>query len=651
VGRWLGRPPEWVFAREKQGDEMSESAWFPTPKIVERTQLTKLLRSTGSRDFADLHRRSICDVPWFTEQVLQFLNIRFDEPYTSVLDLSRGPEWPHWCVDGKLNITESCLNHDPIRPAVIWEGEEGAVRQLTFAELREQVERVAAGLRALGIRKSDTVGIYMPMVPETLVALLALGRIGAIAVPLFSGYGPGAIETRLNHTRAKALITCRSFQRAGKRIEMLKTATAALARCPGVETLVVVSAENDREAGAVSWSKLFDFGKLDYERTAAEDPLIIIFSSGTTGEPKGIVHTHCSFPVKAAQDIAFYMDIGAGDRISWITDLGWMMGPWLIYGTLILGGTVVLYDGAADCPAPDRLWSFSARHRVNVLGVSPSLMRKLGEYGDPQISGHDLSELRAFGSTGEPWDPASWWWLFEGAGEKRIPIINYSGGTEISGGILSNHLLAPIKPCGFAAPCLGIAADVVDDSGESIKNGVGELAIRRPWMGQACGFWNDTDRYLKTYWERVPGLWIHGDWVEKDADGYWFILGRSDDTLKVGGKRLGPAEVESILSAYPGVFEAAVIGIPDRKKGTAIVGLCVARESEGLAGRLRDHVARELGKPLRPERIHFVSALPKTRNGKIVRRVIRAAYLHEDAGDLMSLEDPSAIDQIRKLTV
>lgn len=630
---------------------MSEFAWFPTPEIVERAQLTKFLRLTSSRDFTALHQRSISDVPWFTEQVLRFLNIRFDDPYSSVLDLSRGPEWPHWCLNGKLNITESCLNHDAIRPAVVWESEEGAVRQLTFGELREQVARVAAGLSALRIKKGDTVGIYMPMVPETVVALLAMGRIGAIAVPLFSGYGPGAIETRLNHTGAKALITSRSFQRGGKRIEMLKTAKTALARCPGVEMLIVVSAENDSEAGTFSWSKLFEFGKADHERMAAEDPLIIIFSSGTTGEPKGIVHTHCSFPVKAAQDIAFHMDIGAGDRISWITDLGWMMGPWLIYGTLIVGGTIVLYDGAVDRPAPDRLWSFSARHRVNVLGISPSLIRKLAEYGDPQISGYDLSEFRAFASTGEPWDPASWSWLFEKAGQNRIPIINYSGGTEISGGILSNHPLAPIKPCGFAAPCLGIAADVVDDSGNSIKTGVGELAIRCPWIGQARGFWNDTDRYLNTYWERVPGLWIHGDWVEKDADGHWFILGRSDDTLKVGGKRVGPAEVESILTAHPGVIEAAVIGIPDGKKGTAIVGLCVARESDGLADQLRDYVASELGKPLRPERIHFVPALPKTRNGKTVRRVIRAAYLHEDPGDLMTLENPGTIDEIRKLTV
>jgi acetyl-CoA synthetase len=630
---------------------MSEFVWHPTPEIVERAQLTKFLRATSSRDFTELHQRTIRDVPWFTEQVLRFLDIRFDEPYTSVLDVSCGPEWPRWCLNGKLNITECCLNHNSSRPAVVWEGEEGSARQLTFGELRNQVELLAAGLRALGIYKGDTVGIYMPMVPETIVALLALGRIGAIAIPLFSGYGPSAIETRLENTGAKALITSESFQRGGKRIEMLQTAKSAVARCPAVKALITVTAENGTDTGTISWNRLLEFGKADYERTAAEDPLIIIFSSGTTGEPKGIVHTHCSFPIKAAQDLAFQMDVAPGDRVSWVTDLGWMMGPWLIYGALIRGATVVLYDGAPDYPRPDRLWSFSARHRVNVLGISPSLIRKLIEHGKAQIRGFDLSALRSFASSGEPWDPASWWWLFEQAGRKRIPIINYSGGTEISGGILSNHPLAPIKPCGFAAPCLGIDADVVDDSGKTIDSGVGELAIRCPWIGQARGFWNDADRYLKTYWERVPGLWIHGDWVERDGDGHWFILGRSDDTLKVGGKRLGPAEVESILASYPGVIEAAVIGIPDEKKGTAIVGLCVARETRGLADQLRNHVANELGKPLKPERIHFVTALPKTRNGKIVRRAIRAAYLHQDPGDLTALENPAIMDQIRQLTV
>jgi len=343
------------------------------------------------------------------------------------------------------------------------------------------------------------------------------------------------------------------------------------------------------------------------------------------------------------------MDIHAGDRISWITDLGWMMGPWVIYGALILGATVVLRDGAFDWPGPDALWQFTAKHRLDVLGVSPTLVRKLAEYGKPQTAGHDLSHLRFFASSGEPWDPASWWWLFQQVREKPVPIINYSGGTEISGGILSNHPLAPIKACGFAAPCPGMAADVVDEYGRTLPSGVGELAIRQPWIGQARGFWNDPERYRQTYWSRVPGLWIHGDWAERDEDSHWFIHGRSDDTLKVAGKRIGPAEVESVLCTHPLVIESAVIGIPDAMKGTALVGICVARATDGLKETLREFVGAEMGKPLRPDRIHFVSALPKTRNGKIVRRAIRAAYLNYDAGDVSAIENPATLEEIRNL--
>jgi acetyl-CoA synthetase len=630
---------------------MSQFAWQPDPEIVARARLAEFLRRAGGTEFADLYERSITDIEWFTESVLNFLDVRFQAPYSSVLDLSRGREWPLWCADGKLNIVESCVRHHPAQAAVISETECGGTRTLTYAELRHEVSHVAAGLRSLGIQKGDRVGIYMPMSVETVVVLLAIGWIGAVAVPLFSGYGPAAIRTRLNQTHAKALIAHESFQKSRKRIQMIATAEEALERCPTVQHLIVVPGSADVSARVVPWKKLLESGETPSERTSPEDPLIIIFSSGTTGEPKGIVHSHISFPVKSAQDMSLQMDVHSGEHISWITDLGWMMGPWLIYGALILGATAVLYDGACDWPGPGRLWDFTARHRLNVLGVSPSLVRRLAEHGAPESSHADLSHLRFFASSGEPWDHASWWWLFQNVRRKPVPIINYSGGTEISGGILSNHPLAPMKPCGFAAPCLGIAADVVDEAGNSVSSGVGELSIRRPWIGQARGFWGDPERYLQTYWSRVPGLWMHGDWAERDRDGCWFIHGRSDDTLKIGGKRVGPAEVESILISHPSVVEAAVIGIPDQQKGTALVGICVGSQEDAPPETLREFVAKELGKPLRPDRIHFVTALPKTRNGKIVRRAIRAAYLHEDAGDISALENPGVLEEIRKLNM
>lgn len=645
---------------------MSEQfAWQPDESTRERAQLTRFLRQCGLDSFDALYKRSIADVAWFTEQLLAFLDLKFDRPYEKILDLSQGPAWPVWCTSGRLNIARNCLDRHldlpaASQPAIIWEGEEGTTRTFTYSELHSEVECIAAGLRTLGIGKGDAAGIHLPMIPETAAALLALARIGAIAVPLFSGYGTAAIEARLRDVGAKALFTCDAFPRRGSAVPAKRTADEALAHCPEVKHVIVVdragqpvNMQPERDLG---WEQLKQLGaNADAalrapESTSAEDLLIVLYTSGTTGRPKGILHTHCGFPVKSAQDMAFGTDVGAGTRISWVTDIGWMMGPWLIYGATLLGATMVLYDGAPDFPAPDRLWSFCAAHKVEVLGVSPTLIRALSAHGDELPAKYDLTHLRIFGSTGEPWNPEPWRWLFDNVGRSRIPIINYSGGTEISGGILMGNPLLPIKPCSFPAPCPGIAADVVDDEFRSVRGSVGELVIRSPWIGQARGFWNDRQRYLETYWARRPDIWVHGDWAQVDRDGHWYILGRSDDTMKIAGKRVGPAEVESILVEHPMVIEAAVIGIPDEAKGSAMIAFCVASESsqatDGLAQELRARIGAQLGKPLRPERVHFVRAIPKTRNGKVMRRVIRAAYLDEDPGDLTALENPATVNMI-----
>jgi acetyl-CoA synthetase len=491
------------------------------------------------------------------------------------------------------------------------------------------------------------------MLPETATALLAIGRIGAIAVPLFSGYGPQAIETRLNDVGAKALFACDGFFRRGKTVAALTAAREALARCPTVEHLIVVARTNSDVSGGLRWTDLLAGGDEDHtERTAAEDPLVVLYTSGTTGKPKGILHTHCGFPVKAAQDMAFGGDVAPGDRVLWVTDIGWMMGPWLIYGALILGATAVLYDGAPDFPNPDRLWSLVARHRVSTLGISPTLVRGLMAVDAVPAPDLDLSALRILASTGEPWNPDPWWWLFERVGKRRIPLINYSGGTECSGGIVMSNPLLPIKPCAFAAPCPGIAADVLDESGRAVRDKVGELVIRQPWIGMARGFWQAPERYLETYWSRWPGVWVHGDWARVDSDGQWYILGRSDDTLKVAGKRVGPAEVESVLVSHPAVAEAAVVGVPDEVHGGSMIAFCVLRpdheRTARLAGELSDLVANTLGKPLKPRRLFFVPALPKTRNAKVMRRIVRAAYLGLDPGDITALEDPATLAAIRE---
>jgi acetyl-CoA synthetase len=407
--------------------------------------------------------------------------------------------------------------------------------------------------------------------------------------------------------------------------------------------------------GDRSWADLMGSRRAEIpaERTSAEDPLMLIYTSGTTGRPKGAVHTHCGFPIKAAQDMAHCFDVHAGDTMYWVSDMGWMMGPWEVFGMTLLGGTVVLYDGAPDYPGPDRLWSLVARHRVNVLGVSPTLIRSLMRHGEEPVRRHDLSSLRILGSTGEPWNPEPWRWLFEVAGGARLPIINYSGGTEVSGGLVAGNVLTPLKPAAFAGPPPGIAADVVDDQGRPVRNRVGELVVRAPWLGMTKGFWKDPDRYIQTYWSRFPDVWVHGDWAAIDEDGLWYILGRSDDTIKIAGKRLGPAEVESVLVEHPAVVEAAAIGVPDELKGQSLVCFCVLRAGHdpgpALSDELKALVASRLGKPLRPEAVRFVADLPKTRNAKVMRRVIRAAYLGEPAGDLTSLENPQAVAEIERV--
>jgi acetyl-CoA synthetase len=648
-------------------------AWTPTADVIEKAQLTRFMRQTGARNFAEAYQKSIESIEEFTAEVLKFLDIKFDPPYEKLLDTSDGIEWSKWCVGGGLNITEMCVDRWAAseikdQPAIIWEGEEGLTETYSYEDLLGEVEACAAGLRSEGFGKGDAIGIHLPMMVETVIALLAIGRIGAIAVPVFSGYGIEAIASRLNAVEAKALFTCDSFPRRGKSFDALNVAVEAVANCPTVKNLIIfrrptgfllsdLPVINNLPNVKIHYgdfaNSLEDIDTFsDAEPTLAEDPLIILYTSGTTGKPKGIAHTHCGFPVKAAQDMAFGTDVGRGTRISWVTDIGWMMGPWLIYGALINGATIVIYDGAPDYPTADRMWEFCARHKVEILGISPTLVRALAAKGDDLPKRHDLSGLRAFASTGEPWNPAPWWWLFEKVGDSKLPIINYSGGTEISGGILMGNPLLPIKPCSFPAPCPGIDAALLDETGAPVEKGkVGELAIRRPWIGMARGFWQEPERYLETYWSRFEKIWVHGDWALQDEDGHWYILGRSDDTLKVAGKRVGPAEVESLLVAHPLVTESAVIGVPDELKGTAMVAFCVlkAEETENLVAELKALVAKDMGKPLAPSRIHFVAALPKTRNAKVMRRVIRAAYLGEDAGDLSALENPNAVEEIKQI--
>jgi acetyl-CoA synthetase len=643
-----------------------EIVWQPSQDHLDHARLTEFMQVHGITDFSELIERSINDISWFTKAVLDYLDIQFYKPYQKIVDLSKGNAWPVWCPGGKMNIIHNCLDKYIGTPkeeqaAFIWEGEEGVSKTVSYKELYDLVNQTANLLRSLGMNKGDAIGVYMPMVPEIVIAILAVAKIGGIILPLFSGYGTGAISTRLNDGEAKALFVADGFFRRGKPVAMKPTADQAAKKIPTLKHIIVIDRigmDLAMQPGRDLWwheNVPKQPKNAETEHTDAEDHLMIIYTSGTTGRPKGAVHTHCGFPVKSAQDMAFGTDVHPGEVIYWMTDMGWMMGPWLVFGSLLLGATFFIYDGAPDYPDPGRLWQMVEEHKVMALGISPTLVRSLIAHGETPFKDRDLSSLKYFASTGEPWNPAPWLWLFETVGKKQRPIINYSGGTEISGGIVMGNPILPLKPTTFSGPCPGIAADVFDQSGLSVTNQVGELVIKAPWIGMTRGFWKDPQRYEETYWSRWPETWVHGDWAAKDEDGMWYILGRSDDTIKIAGKRLGPAEIESIIVNHPGVIEAAAIGIPHEIKGSELVVFCVLAPnvvpSQHLNQELIAMITEQIGKPLAPKKIIIVSDLPKTRNAKIMRRIIRSAYLGLDLGDTSSLINPEMIKDIGKTGV
>jgi len=637
-------------------------AWTPSPEQMAGSRLRQFLDRLGVADLEELRARSRDDLDWFWEAAVDDVGIGWSRRFDRVHDSSEGMAWTRWWLGGRLNLASNAADRHaqatPDKPAVVWEGDDGDVRTLTFRQLAAETARAAGALRALGVGPGDAVGLCLPMIPETVALFLACSRVGAIVAPLFSGYGAGAISSRMADCDAKVLCVSDGFLRRGTPVLLKPTADEAARSVPSLRHILVVRRLGDRATVPMQDGRDHWYDELcaqqpdtaDTHDSAADDPFMLIYTSGTTGRPKGTVHVQGGFPVKTTQDMAHCFDVQPSDRLLWVTDIGWMMGPWAIIGTLTIGATLVIFEGTPDHPGPDRLWDVAERHRVTVLGVAPTVVRALMRHGTDPVRAHDLSALRILGSSGEPWNPDPWRWFLDEVGGGRCPIINYSGGTEVSGGILAGNLLTPMQPCSFGGPCPGMDAEVYDESGSPVRGAVGELVVRRPWPGMTRGFWRDPQRYLDTYWSRWPDTWVHGDWAEVDADGLWYIRGRSDDTIKVAGKRLGPAEVESALVAHPAVAEAAAIGVPDALKGEALVAFVVLRpnvaDTPELRGELARRITDELGKALAPKAVEIVGELPKTRNAKVLRRVVRAVYLGSDPGDLSSLENRSAIEAL-----
>jgi len=683
--------------------DVDEVVHEPSQEFVESTNVWQFMQEYGIEDYDDLIERTTGDVPgveasgvdWFWDEIVDYLDVEFYEAYDAVRDDSgsrrapddpekTGPQFTDWYPGGEINLAHNVLDRhaqtDAERRntvACIFEAEPGDVREVTYHELHRQSNKVANALVERGIDTGDTVGLYMPMVPEVISILYGCFKVGAIAVPIFSGFGVDSTATRIDDAECEVLFTGDGFYRRGDEITLKGAADEAIAEAGHVEHTIVydrvgrvpqrgtetrAGSEATRETPEdvpwnddrdETWDEAVESQDDAFEtrQLPSDQESMLLYSSGTTGEPKGIVHTHAGVLTQCAKEIHFGFDQKPGDRFFWVSDIGWMMGPWTLIGNHHFGGTVFMYEGAPDYPEADRYWEMIDRHGITQFGISPTAIRALRKHGEDPLEGHDLSSLRLLGSTGEPWDPASWKWFHEHVGSDT-PIINISGGTEICGCFLMPMPTQSLKPCTLGGPGLGMDIDVVDDAGESIADTSerGFLVARDSCPSMTKSLWSGDERYLEEYWSTWDDLWDHGDWAQRDEDGFWFLHGRADDALNVAGRKVGPAEVEGALIDHEAVNAAAAVGVPDDTTGTAVVAYVILEpeyeEGDDLREELREQVGEEMGKPFRPREVLFVDEFPKTQSGKIIRRAIEAGYRGEDFGDLSSMENPEALERI-----
>ena len=632
---------------------LSEQRRFPpSPAFQAHAQATEALYAAG-RDWKAFWEEQARGLEWIS-------------PWSKVLDWQ--PPHARWFVDGKLNASANCIDRHlnglrRNKAAIIWEGEPGDQRVLTYWDLAREVGRCANALKKLGIKRGDRVAIYLPMIPEAAIAMLACARIGAVHSVVFGGFSAESLRDRINDAEAVAVITADGGYRRGQVLPLKRFADEAIAQCPSIRHCVVV-----RRLGAEAfapmqegrdhwWHRLLDAAssKCPPEAMDAEDMLFILYTSGTTGKPKGIVHTTGGYLTQVTSTTKYVFDLRDED-VFWCTaDVGWVTGhSYVVYGPLSHGATVIMYEGAPDWPERDRFWSIVETYGVTVLYTAPTAIRAFMKWGTEHPGKHDLTTLRLLGSVGEPINPQAWMWYREHIGGGRCPIVDTWWQTE-TGGIMITPLpgVTTTKPGSATVPFPGITAELVDNSGKRIEKGGGFLTLTQPWPGMLRTIYRDDERYQQTYWSRFPGRYFAGDGAKLDEDGYWWILGRVDDVLNVAGHRIGTMEVESALVDHPSVAEAAVVGKTHELKGQALAAFVTLKEGKqptaGLKDDLKEHVVKKIGAIARPDDIIFSADLPKTRSGKIMRRLLKDIAEGRTLGDTTTLADPAVVNRLKEM--
>lgn len=640
---------------------MSEFEFFPTEDQKNNSNIFKFMEKHHISSLEELSNKAQGDLEWFWKEVEKEIGIVWDEPYQTVLDVSKGIPWSKWFVGGKTNIYKSTIEKyckiSPDKIAYTFVSEDGKISKTTYFDLDKKVCRLANSLKLLGVKKGDVVAIYLPMIEESILAILASAKIGAVQTVIFSGYSSESLKIRLKDCNAKILFVSDGFYRKGKPVSQKRTVELAI-KDTNLEKIIVVQYKGIDDYKKSERFVFFNELVLSQpalcptETTSSEDPLFILYTSGTTGRPKGVVHSQGGFSVFAGHQASFLIDTTSDDVILWPADVGWITGlVWNVYGLLICGASAVIYDGALDFPNFNRLWDLIEKYNITIFGISPTAVRLFKKNNVEPLANHNLEKIKNIPTTGEPLDEDSWRWLFVKVGKKKIPIMNLSGGTEIGGAMLSVFPGMKLKPSTVGIPCPGLNLDVFDDKGNSIRGKNGYLVIKSPWPSMTNGLLNDDKRYLETYWSRFENVWFHGDYVFVDSDGLWYMKGRVDDVINVSGHRMSTAEIEHAVITHKEISDAASIAIPDEITGEAIILFVVPKgdKNANLKFEISNYISEKIGKIAKPKEIYVISDLPKTRTGKIMRRLLKSKLLGMELGDLSSLENPHVLDEITQL--